>query len=83
MLQILLDEHLSPKVARQFLGKQSRGKIASVLEWEGGRFAGMPDEWLLAEAHRLGWTLVTCDLATIPPILTAWAQVDHGEWFSG
>lgn len=80
MLQILLDEHLSPKLARQFLAKQPRGKIVSVLEWEGGRFAGMPDELLLTEAHRLGCTLVTYDQATIPPILKAWAQegVDHG-----
>ena len=35
---------------------------------------------MLAEAHRLGWTLVTYDQATITAVLKTWAQdgVDHG-----
>ena len=80
MLQLLLDEHLSPKVVRQFLARQPRGKIASVLDWEGGKHAGIPDAVLLSEAGRLEWTLVTYDQATIPPLLKAWAEegLDHG-----
>jgi len=80
MLQLLLDEHLSPKLVRQFLAKQPRGRIASVLEWERGKYVGMPDALVLGEAQRLGWTLVTYDQTTIPPVLKAWAQdgVDHG-----
>jgi hypothetical protein len=80
MLQLLLDEHLSPKLVRQFLARQPRRRIASVLEWEGGKCAGMPDALVQAEAHRLGWMLVTYDQATIPPVLKAWAAdgVDHG-----
>ncbi len=74
MLKLLLDEHLSPRIARQFRLKWPRSQIESVLFWQQGQFAGVQDEVLLAAAHEQGWTLVTYDLATIVPILKAWGE---------
>ncbi len=80
MLKLLLDEHLSPRIAEQFRTKWPRSQIESVLFWQDGRFAGVPDEVLLTEAHEQGWTLVTYDLATIVPLLKSWGEqgIEHG-----
>jgi len=80
MLRLLLDEHLSPRIAQQFRAKWPKAQIESILSWEGGRLSGVPDDVLLAEAHKLGWTLVTYDRATITPLLKVWAEqgIAHG-----
>ena len=74
MLQLLLDEHLSPRLVRQFLAKCPSGKIVSILEWEDGTLAGTPDDVLLTQAHAEGLTLVTYDQATITPLLKSWGE---------
>src|SRR6266446_738492 len=79
MLKLLLDEHLSPELARPFLSRRPTARIVSVLEWEDGRWRSADDEWLLQEAHRAGWTLVTFDQATIPPILQEWGLEERSH----
>jgi hypothetical protein len=74
MVGLLLDEHLSPKVAA---GLRQRGLPIGVhwmSEWEGGAFLGRSDAECLAEAARQGLTLVTYDCRTIPVLLKAWRE---------
>ena len=79
MLQLLLDEHISREVAKG-LRRLHKGSVLSLAEWEQGKFLGLPDDALLQAAGEQGYTLVTYDLRTIPPILKAWAEAgrDHG-----
>jgi hypothetical protein len=79
VLALLLDEHLSPRVARQVLRARPAARIVAVLEWEGGRLAGLPDDELLLEARTENLTLVTYDCATIAPVSREWSEqgVDH------
>jgi hypothetical protein len=80
MLKLLLDEHLSPRVTQQFRAKSPLAQIESILLWQGGRFAGMPHDLLLSEAHAQGWTLLTYDQSTIVPLLKGWGEqgIEHG-----
>ncbi len=80
MLKLLLDEHLSPRLAQQFQAKWPEARIDSVLMWQDARLVGAPDELLLAAAHEDGWTLVTYDQATIVPLLKRWGEqgIAHG-----
>ena len=74
MLRLLLDEHLSPRLVPPFRARRPQAQIDSVLDWEDGRFSGVPEDLLLTEAHAHGWTLVTYDQATIVPLLKNWAE---------
>jgi PIN like domain len=74
MLKLLLDEHISPQVAK---GLRRAGRpvvVYALAEWEGGNFLGQEDEACLREAADQGLTLVTYDRRTIPPLLKAWAE---------
>ena len=80
MLRLLLDEHISPKVAS---GVQRRNRsliIYSMVQWESGNFLGKEDSVCLLEAAKQGLTLVTYDRRTIPPLLKLWAEEErfHG-----
>lgn len=80
MLRLLLDEHISPVVAREAAAK-SRGKgIIAFRHWRGGSFMGVEDRVFLPEAKADGLTLVTYDQKTIRPLLKEWAEegADHG-----
>jgi hypothetical protein len=80
MLQLLLDEQISPDVA-DGLRKASRGiTVRWMAEWESGRFMGLPDHLLLEEAAAQKLTLVTYDRKTIPPLLKRWIEEgrNHG-----
>lgn len=80
MLKLLLDEHISPEVAKGLRQRHPRVSALSLAEWEQGSFMGLPDEIVLKEAAAQGFTLVTYDLRTIPPLLKIWAEAgrDHG-----
>jgi hypothetical protein len=52
MLQLLLDEHLSPRIVKQFLRKCPDARMALVLDWQDGRLTSGPDDLLLTEARR-------------------------------
>lgn len=74
MLKLLLDEHISPDVAK---GLRRRVRIISVhalSEWEDGNFLGQEDSACLKQATTQRLTFVTYDRRTIPPILKAWAE---------
>jgi hypothetical protein len=74
MLKLLLDEHISPDVANG-LGRRNRAlEIRYLVEWEDGRFLGQEDSACLREAAAQGFTLVTYDRRTIPPVLKTWGE---------
>ncbi|MGO9336943.1 MAG: hypothetical protein ACLPY1_05480 [Terracidiphilus sp.] len=80
MLRLLLDEHISPQVAKG-LRRSSRGiAVYSLTEWEDGNFLGQDDTACLREAAAQGLTFVTYDRRTIPPLLKTWAEagLQHG-----
>ena len=80
MLRLLLDEHISPKVAAGLRRRNRTIVVRYLLEWEGGNYLGQDDSACLQAAARQGLTLVTYDRRTIPPLLKDWAEAgrSHG-----
>jgi Domain of unknown function (DUF5615) len=80
MLKLLLDEHLSPRVAEGIRRRHRRLAVHFILEWENGEFLGQNDSACLKHAAAEGLTLVTNDRRTIPPLLKTWAEEgrEHG-----
>lgn len=74
MPRFLLDEHISPAVAEGLRRRKRSLTVFSLGEWEDGRFLGLPDELILAEAGKQNLTLVTYDRKTIPPPLKTWIE---------
>jgi hypothetical protein len=74
MLKLLLDEHISPRVATGLHRRHHAIEIRSMVEWESGRFLGQDDHDCLREAAAQRLTLVTYDRRTIPPLLKNWAE---------
>jgi hypothetical protein len=74
VLRLLLDEHISHKVAIGFSKQMGAVPIEAIDQFEKRRLAGVPDEIVLEEATRLGFTLVTYDVKTIPPLLRSWGE---------
>lgn len=74
MLQLLLDEHVSPDVASGVRRGNRAMVVRSMADWEGGNFLGLDDASCLREAASQGLTLVTYDRRTIPPLLKTWAE---------
>ncbi len=69
MLSFLLDEQISPEVAKQIKRKGAEIPIYSIYMWQEGRCLGVPGEVILLAATEAGLTLVSYDLKTIPPII--------------
>ena len=80
MLKLLLDEHISPDVATGLQRRNRAVEIHCMVEWQGGYFQGQEDSICLREAAAQGFTLVTYDRRTIPPLLKTWAEEErtHG-----
>lgn len=80
MLKLLLDEHISPAVATGLRRLRPSISVCGMVEWEGGGFLGQDDAVCLRHAAARGWTLVTYDRRTIPPLLKTWAEagLHHG-----
>ena len=80
MLQLLLDEHISPVVARSVQAKCRGVKIVAFQRWRDGSFMGADDRVFLPAAKMDGLTLVSYDQKTIRPLLKDWAEqgIDHG-----
>lgn len=74
MLSLLLDEHISPGVAKGLRRRDRSLVVHAMLEWEGGSFLGQDDSVCLRHAATQGSTLVTYDRRTIPPLLKIWAE---------
>lgn len=80
MLKLLLDEHISPKVADGLRLRHRLLTLHFMAEWESGAFLGQDDDAILEHAAAQGLTLVTYDRRTIPPLLKRWAEEgrNHG-----
>jgi hypothetical protein len=74
MLNLLLDEHISPDVAGALRRRDRKVIVWGMVEWENGRFLGQEDSACLREAAAQNLTLVTCDCRTIAPLLKNWAE---------
>ena len=74
MLSFLLDEHISPVVAKQITAKEPRIQVFPLLTWQEGAYLGLSDEVILQAATADQLTLVTYDQNTIPPVLWAWGE---------
>ena len=74
MLRLLLDEHISPKVAEGLRRRAPSLVVHALANWEGGNFLGQDDNACLMEAARQRLTLVTYDRRTIPLLLKTWAE---------
>jgi hypothetical protein len=79
MLKLLLDEHISPDVARGLKRRHRSLVVHWMAEWEGGNFLGQDDFVCLRQAALQRLTLVTYDRRTIPPLLKAWAEEGRGH----
>ncbi|HZP80271.1 MAG TPA: DUF5615 family PIN-like protein [Chthonomonadaceae bacterium] len=79
MLSLLLDENLSPEIARQITAKRRDVMVTSVHHWHEGQYKAQSDETILIAATQEGLTLVTYDQKTILPVLVRWGQAgtDH------
>lgn len=80
MLRLLLDEHISPRAADGLRRRNRLLEVSCLAEWEKGEFLGQQDSACLQQAAVQGWTFVTYDRRTIPPLLKAWAEEErkHG-----
>ena len=74
MLQLLLDENISPKVVRCLKQRNPQIVVRAVLHFEHGRNLSKRDDELLEIAYVTRLTLVTYDLSTIVPILKDWGE---------
>ncbi len=74
MLRLLLDEHISPRVAEGLRRRAPSLLVHALAKWEGGNFLGQDDNACLREATRQRLTLVTYDRRTIPLLLKTWAE---------
>ncbi len=72
MLRLLLDEHLSPRVATQLTSHREGLQASSLHTWQAGLYLGASDARILQAASVEGLTLVTYDQRTIPPLLMEW-----------
>jgi|SRR5947199_7537490 len=80
MLKLLLDEHISPRVAIGIRRRHRSLLVHYMAEWENGKFLGQDDSAYLEHAAEQKLTLATFDRRTIPLLLKAWAEAgrDHG-----
>lgn len=74
MIGLILDEHLSPKVAIGLRQIRLPVVVRSMNEWRGGTLLGRSDAEILAEAAVENLTLVTYDCKTIPTLLRLWRE---------
>jgi len=79
MLKLLLDEHISPSVAVGLRRRMESLPVCALMEWEGGSLMGQDDASCLLQAAKLGWTMLTYDRRTIPPLLKNWAESDRSH----
>ena len=72
MLSFLLDEQISPEIAKQIGKKRTDIPIFMIQTWHNGNYLGISDEIILNAAAAEKLTLITYDQKTIPPILSEW-----------
>jgi hypothetical protein len=57
VLRLLLDEHIAPAVAVAMRRAEPSVHVESLVEWQDGRYIGLPDDVIIAAACRDGRTL--------------------------
>jgi hypothetical protein len=72
MLALLLDEQISPAIARELARHRPGMRVETVHRWRLGELLSKPGWLVLQAATEERLTLVTYDLKTIPPILVEW-----------
>lgn len=80
MLRLLLDKHISLRVAKALRRQHRLFTVHVMTTWENGRFLGQDDSACLEQATEQRLTLVTYDRRTIPLLLKDWAEAEreHG-----
>jgi hypothetical protein len=81
MLKLLLDEHISPRVAKSIRRRDRNVVVCGMADWKDGNFLGQEDAACLQEAAVQRLTLVTYDRRTITPLLKVWAE--EGRHYAG
>jgi hypothetical protein len=81
MLNLLLDEQISPKIADALSKQHEELLIMAIRDWHRGRYLSASDEEILLGARTELLTLVTYDRATITPLLKDWGE--QGQPHSG
>ncbi len=76
MLSFLLDEQISPEIAKQIKKKRVDIEIFTIYTWQKGYYLGVSDEVILKAAAKEELTFITYDQKTIPPILFEWGQAN-------
>ena len=79
MLRFLLDAHISPTVREQIMTKQPAIEIHTLQTWLSGELLQAEDEAILLAAHANGFTFVTYDQKTIPPLISRWAKEERSH----
>ena len=74
MLNLLLDEHISPAVAKQLVARRKELCVLALARWLNGSFLSASDEEILAAAFQQHLSLVTYDLRTIPAVIKSWSE---------
>jgi hypothetical protein len=74
VLKLLLDGHISLRVAAGMRRRDRKVLVCGMAEWENGTFLGQEDTVCLQHAAMQRQTLVTYDRRTIPPLLKTWAE---------
>ena len=74
MLKLLLDEHITPSVAKGLRKRHSTLLIHSLADWERGAYLGQDDATCMEHAGQQRLTLVTYNRRTIPPLLKMWTE---------
>jgi len=74
MLKLLLDEHISPKVAYGLRRRNGSLVVRFMAEWEKGEFLGRDDSACLQMAASQRLTFVSYDRRIIPLLLKVWAE---------
>src|SRR5438105_395556 len=80
MLHYLLDAHLCKDLPQLVVSLRPGIQITGIVDWHNGIHLNADDDVILVHAHREQLTLVTYDRATIPTIVTRFAESgnDHG-----
>jgi hypothetical protein len=76
MLSFLLDEQISPEIAKQIKQKRPDIPIFSIHIWQKGYYLGISEKIILKAAVAEKLTLITYDQKAIPPILSEWGQAN-------
>lgn len=76
---LMLDEHISPVIAKQLRTKRVKMRVVSVHEYKGGALVSASDTVLLGASTAEGLTLVTFDLRTVPTLIGKWAEAGRSH----